>query len=169
MTQPYQQNPEPTGGPVGPVGGSPVKNPLDYVLLAAGPLALIFSLMPFYTAKASYMGFSKSASENGWHGFFGWFGALVALAASIVVALEIFAPGQVKLPIPAPLAVLGGFGLAFVCYLIAWFVTPGVTDVPSEVNVDFGRGIGFYVGLILVLAGGVVAFLQFQSANKKAV
>ncbi len=168
--QPYQQPVAPSGGPVGglPASLSAVRDPLDWVLLAAGPLTLIFSLMPYYTAKASYMGFSRSAHENAWHGFFGWFGAIVALAASVIIALELFAPGQVKLPVPAPLAVLGLFGLAFVCYLLAWFITPGVGDIPSEIKVDFGRGIGFYLGLIFILAGGVVAFLRFQRAGKTA-
>jgi hypothetical protein len=146
--------------------------PMDWVVVAMGPLAFIFSLFSFYTGKAtaSFEGISRSASahESAWHGFFGWFGAVIALLASAAVAIELFAP-QIKLPVPTRLAALGGFALAFVCYLIAWFVTPGVTNVPdiSGVKVSYGRGIGFYAGLIFVLAGLVVSFLRFQQKGGK--
>jgi uncharacterized membrane protein HdeD (DUF308 family) len=147
-------------------------NPMDWVILAMGPLALIFSFFSFYTGKVtvSFQGFSQSASghENAWHGFFGWFGALVALLASLCLAIDLFSP-RTKLPMPARLLALGGFALALICYLLAWFITPGVSNVPSGsgYKVDYGRGIGFYAGLLFVLIGLVLSFLRFQASGGK--
>jgi uncharacterized membrane protein HdeD (DUF308 family) len=147
-------------------------NPMDWAILAMGPLALIFSFFSFYTGKVtvSFQGFSQSASghENAWHGFFGWFGALVALLASVCLAIDLFSP-RTKLPVPARLLALGGFALALICYLLAWFITPGVSNVPSGsgYKVDYGRGIGFYAGLLFVLIGLVLSFLRFQASGGK--
>lgn len=139
-------------------------NPMDWVILAMGPLALIFSFFSFYTASVHIAGFSQSVHENAWHGFFGWFGALVALLASVMLAIELFSP-QTKLPMPARLLALGGFALALICYLLAWFITPGVGSVTS--GVDYGRGIGFYAGLLFVIIGLVLSFLRFQASGGK--
>jgi hypothetical protein len=70
-------------------------SPYDWGILAAGFLAFIFSLFSYYTA--SFAGIS--ASESAWHGFFGWFAALVALLSAGLLAVHIFAPAT-KLPVP---------------------------------------------------------------------
>src|SRR5882672_12464275 len=86
---PPAQQPASSGGGFNPAA----VDRLDWGILAAGFLAFIFSFVSYYTV--SYHG--ASGSENAWHGFFGWFAMLVAVAASIVLALNVFAP-QVKLP-----------------------------------------------------------------------
>jgi hypothetical protein len=63
-------------------------NPLDWGLLAAGPLAFIFSLFSWYTYSLG----PYDASLNAWHGFFGWFAVLLALVGSAALALSSSCP-----------------------------------------------------------------------------
>lgn len=139
--------------------GLPERAPTDWVALAMGPLALVFSLLTFYTGTASARGLSVSQTWNAWHGVFGWLGALVAFAASVLVALELFAPGQVALRWPPWRTVAGLFAAAVLCYLVAWFVTP-IRSPGAGYSVHFGRGIGFYGGLVFAVVGLAVALLQ---------
>jgi hypothetical protein len=140
----------------------PDLSPAVWTQLLAGLVAFIASMLPFYTVSVDAMGFSTSASASAWHGFFGWAAALLALAGSAVLAIELFAP-QVKLPVPAALASVGAFGLATVFAVLAWFVWPGgsVTIPGMEDVFDFGRGFGFYLLLVAVVAGLVTAVLRF--------
>jgi hypothetical protein len=148
-------------------------NPLDWGILAAGFFALIFSFVSYYTVTASFQGISRSGSESAWHGFFGWFGALVALAAAGLLAVHIFLPSA-KLPVPIRLTVLGGFALALLCIIIAAFVTPGAASANElsaaaglRLHVDYGRGAGFWLSLIVILAGTVMAFLRLRDSGGK--
>src|SRR5579875_4016049 len=94
-TPPPPPGPPPAGGygPPGRPGGNfdpKTVNPLDWGILGCGVLAFIFSFVSYYT----YGPFSESA----WHGFFGWFATLVALAGSVVIALDLISP---QTPLPA--------------------------------------------------------------------
>ncbi|MDT4899473.1 MAG: hypothetical protein QOJ78_403, partial [Pseudonocardiales bacterium] len=100
--------PPPGGGYGAPKPGFDPKtvNPLDWAAVAAGVLALIFSFISYYTDGTSISGscpagasVNNNASESAWHGFFGWFGTLLALVGAGLIALDLFAP-QVKLPVP---------------------------------------------------------------------
>ena len=153
----------PAGPPPGPGWGSPSNrpgggfdpkavNPYDWGILAAGVLAFIFSFVSYYT----YYIFS----ENAWHGFFGWFAMLLALAGSAVVAMEMFAP-QVKLPFPNRLIGLGLYVIAAVCVILAGIIDAG--DIPD--GISLGRGIGYWLSLIVILAGAVLSFLRFQQSG----
>ena len=135
-------------------------NPMDWGILACGFLALIFSFFGYYTASVGPF----SVSESAWHGFFGWFAALVALLAAASVAVPIFAP-DVKLPFPPRLIAFAGFALALLCIIIAAFVTPGVGGGVS--GVSFGRGVGFWLSLIVIVAGGVLSYVRLKATGGK--
>ena len=47
--------------------------------------------------------FCNGETGSAWHGFFGWFGVLLALVGAAAIAAALFAP-QLKLPVPARLA-----------------------------------------------------------------
>jgi hypothetical protein len=142
-------------------------NPLDLAAVAAGIIALIFSFVSFYTGEASAtiggQKFSQSAHESAWHGFFGWFGVLLALVGAAAVAAAVFLP-SLKLPVPMRLLALGAFALSLLCLIIALFVTPGAKSV-SGVNIDYGRGYGYWIALIAVIVGAVATFLRFQQTG----
>ena len=152
------------GRPPGAPGSQPAfnpanVNPLDWGILGAGVLAFIFSLFDYYTVSVHGFG---SDSESAWHGFFGWFGALLAIVGAALVAIQLFAP-HVKLPWPNRLLGLGVFALAFISTLIALFVFP--VDVPSGLGIDTGRGFGYWASLIVILAGLVLSLMRFQQTG----
>src|SRR6476660_2707935 len=66
-------------------------NPLDLATIGAGLLVFLGSLLPYYTVSVSGFGANASESVTAWHGFFGWFGALLALAAAVVLVLHLLA------------------------------------------------------------------------------
>jgi hypothetical protein len=161
----------PVGPPSGPGWGGPANrpgggfdpksvNPLDWGILGAGVLAFIFSFVSYYTFSQGPF----SVDESAWHGFFGWFAMLLALVGSAVVAVEVFAP-QVKLPAPNRLIALGAYALAAICVILASFITPGYLGYDVGAGVDTGRGIGFWISLIVILAGAVLSFMRFQQTG----
>lgn len=124
-------------------------------------VAFVASLMPYYTISFTLFGSSGSASASAWHGFFGWFGALAALAGAVVLAVTI---AGIALPSPVRMVVLGLFGLATVCTVLALFVVPGgscdeagVFGVSVCDNLNQGHGVGYWLALLAVVAGTVIA------------
>jgi hypothetical protein len=139
-------------------------------MIGAGVIAWLAGFMPFYTASASFAGRSVSAHESAYHGFFGWFAVWVALAAAVLVTLHLLG---VALPLPVPLvqAVLGLFALSLLCLILALFITPGgdACSGASAFGVDCntGRGFGYWLALILVIAGTALAFLRARDTMTK--
>lgn len=164
--------PPPGGGQYGPPGNQPARgsfdpktvHQLDWAIVGAGVLALIFSMFDYYTVDVSFGGYSASASASAWHGFFGWFGALLALAGAGVVAMELFAP-HVKLPVANRIAGLGLFAAATLCVILALFIFPGGDY--SGPGVDEGHGFGYWLSLIVIIAGLVLSLMRVQQTGGK--
>jgi hypothetical protein len=145
-------------------------NPYDLGIIGAGVLAFLLSFFPYYTV--SYSGGlgigGLSGSGSAWHGFFGWFAVLVALAAAVILALRLVGIHVLDAQMTR-LAVLGGFALSLLCLIVAFFVTPGggCQGVKAcEDVVDFGRGFGFWATLIVIIAGLVLAFLRKDATDE---
>ena len=139
-------------------------HPFDLGIVAAGVVAFFASMMPFYTASISSGGFSISAHISAWHGFFGWFAALLALAGGVLVALPLF---DVTLPVIPHQAAVVAFGVALLCLLLALFVTPGGgctgSGVIAGIHCDTGRGFGYWLALLAVLAGLGLSLMRARS------
>lgn len=164
-TPPAQQwsAPPPAPSASGGNGGGSVDfaaiNRLDWGILAAGLLAFIFSFVSYYTYSLKGFG---SGDENGWHGFFGWFAMLLALLASILLAVHLFVP-SLQLPVPVRVTVLGGYAVSALCVILAGLIN--ARSVPS--GIDAGRGAGYFLSLIVILAGGVLSFLRLRATGGK--
>ncbi|MEO9110972.1 MAG: hypothetical protein ABI368_12205 [Jatrophihabitantaceae bacterium] len=183
----------PYGAPQGPQNGPQrtgvdpkTVNPLDWGILGAGLLALIFSFFSYYNYApkgASNISDCKQAASQGygggdvcdgignsaWHGFFGWFGVLLVLIAAIAVAIAVFAPA-VQSPVPLRLVALGATALGVVSTLLAVFIVPdgsynGQTIDSGSSDVDAGHGFSYWIVLILVVIALVLAFLRFQQTG----
>jgi hypothetical protein len=165
----YQQQPPPsytpgsTGSPFAGFNASAV-NPMDWAILGITFLVFVFSFIDYYTVSVSFSGVSESASASAWHGFFGWAAVIVALVAGGLVAVELFAP-QLKLPVPARLASLGAWVVATLFVLLALLIFPGGNV--SGAGVDEGRGFGYWVSLLLVIAGVVLSVLRLKATGGK--
>ncbi len=159
---PPPAQPAPAHRPARPGGSFDPKsvNTLDWAILAAGVLAFVFSFFGYYT----FSGLGFSVSENAWNGFFGWFAMLLALVGSGVVAAELFAP-HVRLPFPNRLVGLGAYALATLCVLLALFLVPGYHGLSVSSGVDKGHGAGYWLSLIVIVAGLAVSYLRFEQTG----
>jgi hypothetical protein len=164
---PGQWGPPPSGGYGAPQGAFDPKNvnPLDWGIIGAGVLAFIFSFISYYTISVSIGGFGGgSASTSAWHGFFGWFATLLAVAAAVVVAMDLFAP-QVKMPWPNRLVALALFAVATLCTIIALFTN--AYDDQGVKGIDTGHGFGYWASLIVIIAGLVLSLMRLQQTGGK--
>jgi hypothetical protein len=136
----------------------------DLGIIGLGLLAWLAGFMPFYTVSVGAAGFHVSGHVGAYHGFFGWFAVWLCLAAAVVATLVLLG---VALPFPAPLAVLGLFGLGLLCLILAFFVFPsgGCGGVPG---CDTGHGFGYWLALLCALGGTALAFLRYQATTAKA-
>jgi hypothetical protein len=153
-----------TGRPASSMSGDQVKvafqnaDRLDLGIMAAGLLAFIFSLFPYYTVSVKGLG-GLGGSTSAWHGFFGWFGVLLALAGAVLVALPLLG---VRLGIPTRLAALVAFAGATLCTLLALFVDPANS---ASGLVDIGRGFGFWATFVMVITGLVLCVLRKDAVD----
>jgi len=170
---PQQQPPagqpgwQPQAAPMFPAGMPQVKKGVDlskvslfqWLVMGGGVLAFIASFIPYYSYNfGSFLGINiGSASVNAWHGFFGWFGMLLVLAAGVVVALGIFT--DFKNPM-TPMITLVGAGAGFLCILLAMFV--GFSGPGSY------RNVGYWISLVAAVAAAVGAVMLFMDAQKNA-
>jgi hypothetical protein len=174
-----QWGPPPGAGYPAPQGGGfdpKTVNPLDWAILGVGALTLIFSFFGFYTASISGPGFDESESWSAWHdifggGFFGWIGMIFAVAATVVLALALFQP-QVKFAWPSRLIVLAGYAAGALCEILAIFIHPKFASASGSIagahySSSFGHGFSFWITLILVLGGTVLALMRLQQTGGK--
>jgi hypothetical protein len=136
-------------------------NPLDWGIIGAGALALIFSTFSYYTY--TFKGLGATGSWSAWHGFFGWFGALVALVGAAILAASLFAP-QVKLPFSTRLATAAAFALATLCVLLALFIVP---DPGGFSGWNKGHGVGYWLSFIVIIAGLVLSVIRLKETGGK--
>ena len=150
-------------------------SPFVWVTFGGGLLAFIFSFLPYYTVTASGYGLSQSASAGAWHGFFGWFGALVLLLAALAaVAFAVLKALGTFDNATAPLITLLMAGLGLICVIVALFVFPADTSSVSGygISVDTGRGVGYWLSLVcavVTVVGAVMFYLEAQKAAKPAL
>jgi hypothetical protein len=164
-SQQWGAPPPATGGYPPPAAFDPkTVNPLDWGILAAGFLAFIFSFVSYYSYKISIAGFTSGTGHwNAWHGFFGWFAMFCALVGSALVGISLFAP-QVKLPMPARLLGLGAYALATLCVILALFIVPSPGGYSGS-GLDKGHAFGYWISLIVILAGLVLSLMRFQESG----
>lgn len=145
------------GGTGRPGGFEPKSvNTLDWAIIGVGVIAFFCSFFDWYTV--SYAGVSDG--ESAWNGFFGWFAILLAMVGSAAVAAAVFAP-QIKTPLPNRVLGLGLYVVALVSAILALFVFP--EDVSDQL--DTGRGFGFWLGLIVIIAGVVLSLMRAQQTD----
>ncbi len=138
----------------------------DLGIVAAGVIAWLAGFMPFYTASVSAGVISASTSGSAYHGFFGWFAVWVALAGALVVAAGLFG---VSLPLAVHQVAAVLFGVALVCLIIALFIFPGGDCGDAAglggIKCDTGRGFGYWLALLAVLAGGALSVMRMREST----
>jgi hypothetical protein len=139
---------------------------LDLGIVAAGVIAWLAGFMPFYTASVSAGVISASTSGSAYHGFFGWFAVWVALAGALVVAAGLFG---LSLPLAVHQVAAVLFGVALVCLILALFIFPGGDCGDAAglggISCDTGRGFGYWLALLAVLAGGALSVMRMREST----
>lgn len=134
------------------------KMPLgEKIILPAGLVLLIDSFIPWYHAKACFLDVCASANRSGWEspgGIWSILAVLLGLAMAVVVGLTRFT--QVQLPaLPQGLTwarvYLGAGALAALFVLI------------KLINHSGNLSIGFFIGIICVIALVAGGYLLFQA------
>jgi hypothetical protein len=170
-----------TGRPASSMTGDQVKtafqnaNRLDLGIMAAGLLAFIFSLFPYYSYSSNLSNvtgagalgiFDTSFHRSAWHGFFGWFGVLLALAGAVLVLLPLLG---VRLGLPTRTAALGLFAAATLSTLLALLIIPGKADCQGvkacDQAVSYGHGFGFWLTLLAIIAGLVLCVMRKDAVD----
>jgi hypothetical protein len=167
QTPPPSEPPPPSGSgrPASSMNADQMKaavqgaNQYDLGIIAAGVLVFLLSLFPgYYTFDVG----AVDGSYNAWHGFFGWFAAVLALAGAGLLAARLFA--NVSLPFPTRLTVLGLFGAALLFVIIAGLTWAGQDTGGVDIGKYTGHGFTYWLSLILIIAGGALAFMR-KDAN----
>jgi len=141
----------------------------DWTIIGLGVLAFLLSFGGFYSYSFNAAGgaFKTSGTVNAWHGFFGWFAVLAALAGAVILALELIA--KVTLPFNVRFVVLILLGLAAVCLLLALLIVPGDTAGAGAfgVKIDKGHGWAYWITLLTSLGAAALAYVRWQASGAK--
>jgi hypothetical protein len=150
----------------------------DLGMVAIGVVAFIVSMFPFYKGSVSTSGSIEGLSDaiggdnsgtwSAWHGFFGWFAALLALIAAGLLIAHLL---KVALAFPIRLTVLGLFAASLLCTLLAFFVSPLPGSEGKEtfggVTIEYSKGVGwgYWLFLLLIIAGTALAFMRKDATD----
>jgi hypothetical protein len=117
----------------------------DQIAAASGVVLLIAMFLPWYGVDVNVGAFSASESANAWEAL-SFIDILLFVIALIAIGVPV-AKATDSLPddVPGPLLVLaaGGLGVLLVLFRLIDLPTPDLGD-----QVDFGRKIGAFLGLI---------------------
>lgn len=123
--------------------------PLDIGIVGAGVLAFVFSFISYYTVTVS----GSTRTTGAWHGFYGWFAAVVALLGALVLVAAFVSPGQRWSP--PYRVVLVVFTIATLSVVAALFTSGFGTSRVHALGVaaDTGHGYGYWTSLVAIIAG----------------
>lgn len=134
---------------------------------AAGAL-FIFMFFPWYGASAQVRGGKISGGNtNAWQAF-SFIDILLFLVVAVTIGLVLARAADAipaTLPAPAGLIVAVAGGVAVLLILFRLVITPGEDVVGLGLQVEVGRKIGVFLGLI---AAGAIAFGGYTAMNERA-
>lgn len=158
---------------------------LDWAIIAAGLLALISSLLPWYvfTTSIPFFGSTQSTHANAWDlGISAWFSVLLLIAAASLVLAG--AMGAGSMPTTArSLITLVLSTLAFIEIVLRSATFPaasgGLGRVGDLVHFDLGNinlsgvlsfssgaGPGLYLGMVAAAVAAVASLITFFAASR---
>jgi len=146
------------------VGFDRIKQPA-WIIIVAGFVALIASFLPWYRVSVSVDERLISDNLSAWHGFFGWFGSLLLVAAVATTVMRVFF--GFKNPL-LPLATLVTAGAGCGCVFLALFVQPfsGLSLYIQLFGIQIRHGFGNWLSLASALAIALTAYKLYSQPAK---
>lgn len=158
---------------------------LDWAIIAAGLLAFISSLLPWYvfTASVPFLGVTQSDHKNAWDlGISAWFAVLLLIAAAILVLAGAMG-GRLISTTARSLITLVLSTLAFIEIVLRSATFPdesgglgrvsdlvhfdlGDINLSGALSFDSGAGYGLYLGMIAAAMAAMAAAITFFTASR---
>ena len=142
----------------------------DLGIIAAGLIAFIASLLPFYTVSVSAGGFggprARSAPGTGSSAGSACWSRCLAAVAVRPGAVQRGEASRCRSTRSRPAA----FVLALLCLILALFVDPsgGCGGAGAfGIHCSIGRGFGYWLALIAVLAGAALSVMRLRESTAK--
>ncbi|MGA3352371.1 MAG: hypothetical protein ABSD85_04190 [Acidimicrobiales bacterium] len=134
---------------------------LDWTVIGAAGLSFISLFLPWYGFSAGIF----SASVSGWSTSYGWFGALLIIAAGVYLGLQRSEVNLSAVPVTPAVVVLGAAGLGALIVVIRWITLPSGHGVDGVYS--YGPRVGIFLTIIagLVQVGAAVAL--FRASGEK--
>jgi hypothetical protein len=132
---------------------------LDWAVVGAGGLSFISLFLPWYGASAGIF----SASVSGWSTSYGWFGALLIIAAGVYLALQ-----RSEVPFTPAVVVLAAATLGALIVVIRWITLPsGHAGVGGVTVYSYGPRVGIFLTIIAGLVQVGAAMAIFRASGEK--
>lgn len=131
--------------------------PIDWTILATGVLSFVALFLPWWGVSAG----GYSASVSGWNTSYGWFGAILVVAAAAWYVLARGNVGMRRLPGSQATGTAGLTILGFAIVVIRWITLPRGSAFGRAFN--YGGRAGIWVAAIAAavqVAAMVVLFRQ---------
>ena len=109
-----------------------------------------------------------SASVSGWSTSYGWFGALLIIAAGVFLALQRSQVNLSSVPVTPAVVVLGAAALGTLIVVIRWITLPsGHAGVGGVTVYSYGPRVGIFLTILAGLAQVGAAVALFRASGEK--
>ncbi len=137
---------------------------LDWAVVGGAGVSFIALFLPWYGATSGVF----SASVSGWSTSYGWFGALLIIAAGVFLALQRSQVNLSSVPVTPALVVMGAAVLGTLIVVIRWITLPsGHAGIGGVTIYSYGPRVGIFLTILagLVQVGAAVAL--FRASGEK--
>ncbi|MGO9196112.1 MAG: hypothetical protein ACLQK4_03160 [Acidimicrobiales bacterium] len=137
---------------------------LDWGIAGAGGVALISLFLPWYGVSSGIY----SASVSGWSTSYGWFGAVLIIAAGVYLVLQRSEVNLARMPVSPAVVVLGASAIGTLIVALRWLTMPSGSGGVAGVTVySYGARVGIIIALIAGIVQAVCAFQLFRSSGEE--
>jgi hypothetical protein len=138
---------------------------IDRVVVGASLVALIAMFLPWYGYSSTFGGASVSGFGSG----YGWFGALLVIAAGVYLGLIRSGSSVPKTSMGPGVIVLGASAIGTALVVIRWISLPsgsGTSGAGGAYSYSYGPRVGLIITLIAALVQVVCSFRLFKRSGE---
>jgi hypothetical protein len=137
---------------------------LDWTVVGAAGVSLISLFLPWYGASSG----AFSASVNGWSTSYGWFGALLIIAAGAFLAMQRSEVNLSRVRVTPAVVVLGAAGLGTLIVVFRWITLPsGHAGIGGVTLYSYGPRVGIFLAIVAGVVQVGAAMALFRTSGEK--